>query len=116
MVLVQGVQVKAKLISRGRIAKVWKTLTNKPLPKIRALQLSDEDFNRMIDYRRCPADQLREIEEWGRTLSTNGTDACVFNAGHTDNAEFIILIRENPYHNINEIIVHELSHIEKGDL
>ena len=108
--------MKAKLISRSRLAKAWKNLSNKPLPKIKALQLSDEDFNKAIDFRRCPADQLREIEEWGRTLSTNGTDACVFNAGHAENAEFIILIRENSYHTLNEIIIHELSHIANGDL
>jgi hypothetical protein len=26
------------------------------------------------------------------------------------------LVRENPYHTLDEIIVHELSHIARGDL
>ena len=54
-----------------------------------------------------------EIVEWGRTLSTKGTDACVFNARETEEAKYIILVRENPYHRFDEIILHELSHIAK---
>ena len=34
----------------------------------------------------------------------------------TDNAEYVILVRENPYHSLDEIILHELSHIARGDL
>jgi hypothetical protein len=59
---------------------------------------------------------LRDIEEWGRLLSIKGTDACVFNADETQDAEYIILVREKSYHSLEEIILHELSHIAKGDL
>ena len=65
---------------KNKLVKAWKTLSSKPLPKIKALKLSDEDFNRVLESRRCFEDQLREVEEWGRVLSTGGTDACVFNA------------------------------------
>jgi hypothetical protein len=86
------------------------------MPKIKALRLSDEDFDIAIKQRRCFEDDLREIEEWGTVLSTKGTDACVFNANEEENAHYIILIREKPFHRIDEIILHELSHIARGDL
>jgi hypothetical protein len=66
--------------------------------------------------RKCKEDERREMEEWGRILSTSGTDACVFNANETANVDYIILIREKTYHSLGEIIKHELSHIAEGDL
>jgi hypothetical protein len=116
MVLVEGVKMNAKRIPKNQLVKAWKTLSSKPLPKVKVLKLSDEDFNHVIQHRHCVEDDLREIKEWGRTLSTKGTDACVFNADETEDADYIILVRENPYHNLNEIILHELSHIARGDL
>ena len=116
MVLVEGFKMKAKHIAKKQLVKAWKTLSSEPLPKVKALKLSDEDFNYVIQHRHCLEDDLREIEEWGRILSTKSTDACVFNADETEDADYIILVRENPYHNVDEIILHELSHIARGDL
>ena len=116
MVYVEGFQIDAKRINEKKLAKAWKTLSSKPLPKIKALKLSDEDFNNIIQHKHCIEDDFREIEEWGRILSTHGTDACVFNGDETDDADYIILVRKNPYHSIDEIIIHELSHIVRGDL
>lgn len=59
---------------------------------------------------------MREIMEWGRVLSTKGTDACVFNAEEADGVDYIILVRKTPYHILDEIILHELGHIARGDL
>ena len=116
MILVEGVKIKAERIRENKLVKAWKTLSNKPLPRIKAFKLSDEDFNNVIEQRRCLEDNLREVEEWGRTLSTKGTDACIFNADDKEGAEYIILVRENPYHTLDEIILHELRHIARGDL
>ncbi len=118
MVLVEGVEIKkaAKPIRKRQLVKAWRTLSRKPLPKVKALKLSDEDFNHVIEHRQCVEDDLREIEEWGRVLSTSGTDACVFNAEETEDAEYVILVREKPYNSLNQIILHELSHIARGDL
>ena len=116
MVYVEGFQMDAKRIHGKKLSKAWKTLSIKPLPRIKALKLSDEDFDQIIQHRHCIEDDFREIEEWGRILSNKGTDACVFNAEKADDAEYVILVRENPYHTLDEIIVHELSHIAKGDL
>lgn len=116
MVVVEGLNIKAKRIPKKQLIDVWKTLTDKPYPKIKALILTDDDFNHVIEHRQCPEDMIREIEEWGRVLPTKGTDACIFNGDHKEKTDYIILIRENPYHQLKEIIPHELSHIIRGDL
>jgi hypothetical protein len=116
MVLVEGLDLQVEQIPRKQLAAAWKTISKKPFPKVKALRLSDDDFNHVLQHRHCLEDDLREIEEWGRVLSTKGTDACIFNAEDTDDADYIILVRKNPYHSLEEIIVHELSHIARGDL
>jgi hypothetical protein len=30
--------------------------------------------------------------------------------------DYLILIRRNPYHNLEDVLQHELSHIAEGDL
>jgi hypothetical protein len=114
--LVEGIEMKTERISKRLLTVAWKTLSSKPMPKVKALRLRDDDFNNILKHRQCSEDDFREIEEWGRVLSTHGTDACVFNGEETDDADYIILVRENPYHSLDEIIVHELSHISRGDL
>lgn len=116
MVLVEGMEMKVKRIPKKQLNAIWKALSSKPLPKVKALQLSDVDFNHVIEHRNCPEDKLREVVEWGRILSVKGTDACVFNADKTDDAQYIILVRQNHYHTLEEILLHELSHIVRGDL
>ncbi len=116
MVSVEGIKMKSQRIPRRQLAAAWKLLSSMPLPRVKALKLSDDDFNHVLEHKHCSEDSLRELEEWGRILSTKGTDACVFNADENDDAEYVILVREKPYHSLNEIIYHELSHIARGDL
>jgi hypothetical protein len=116
MVLVEGLALKVEQIPCGQLLKAWKTMSTKQMPKVKALRLSDDDFNHVLQHRRCIEDDLREIEEWGRILSTKGTDACVFNADETEGVDYIILVRQNPYHTLEEILTHELTHISRGDL
>ena len=116
MVLVEGSEMQVEHIPKKQLTAAWRTLSRKPFPKVKALKLSDADFNHVLQNRYCLEDELREIEEWGRVLSTKGTDACVFNAEDTDDADYIIMVRQNPYHTLDEILVHELAHIARGDL
>jgi len=116
MVLVEGLDLQVEHIPKKQLIKAWRALSRKTFPKVKALRLSDADFNQALQNIRCLEDELREIEEWGRILSTKGTDACIFNAKDTDDADYIILVRQNPYHSLDEILVHELAHIAKGDL
>jgi len=116
MITIEGIKVKAKTIPKKPLISAWKTLTNEPFPKLKAFQLNDSDFNRVIQLRRCEEDERREMEEWGRVLTTRGTDACVLTANEPAGVDYIILVRKSPYHSLREIIRHELSHIAKGDL
>jgi hypothetical protein len=106
MVLIEGLKIEAKRIPRKQLTIAWKTLTRRPFPKVKALKLSDGDFNHVLERRHCPEDALLEIEEWGRTLSTRGTGACVFNADEIEDVDYVVLVRQNPYHSLDEIIVH----------
>jgi hypothetical protein len=115
-ITVEGIKVKAKTIPNKQLESVWKRLTDKPFPKVKAFQLNDDDFDRVIRLKRCEEDELRELKEWGRVLTTEGTDACVFNADELANLEHIILVREKPYHSLGEILKHELLHIARGEL
>jgi hypothetical protein len=116
MVEISGINVKAKVIPKRQLVLAWKELTRKPFPRVKAYRLTDEDFDRVIRLRRCEEDMEREREEWGRVLSTMGTDACVFNAEAPSKAESIIIVRGSPYHSLDEILKHELTHIVRGDL
>jgi hypothetical protein len=116
MVLVEGLELQVERISKKQLTAAWKTISKKPFPKVKMLRLNDDDFNHVLQHRHCLEDDMREIEEWGRVLSTKGTDACIFNAEDTDDADYLILVRKNPYHSLEEIIIHELSHIARGDL
>jgi hypothetical protein len=116
MIAIEDKRVKAKTIPRQKIVSIWKELAKTPLPRVKALQLEDSDFDYAIELTKCRDDERREIEEWGRVLSTKGTDACVYNADDSGNVDYVILVRKNPYHSLGEILEHELSHIAKGDL
>jgi hypothetical protein len=116
MITIEGTKIKARMIPRKRIVSIWKKLTKEPFPKVAPFQLEDSDFDRVIELMKCTDDERREIEEWGRVLSARGTDACVFNADEFADFDYIILIRENPYHRFGEVLKHELSHIARGDL
>lgn len=116
MVTLEGIQVKGKTIPKRQLVTIWKTLTNQPFPKISAYQLKNINFDRVIQLRRCEEDEQRELQEWNTILTTEGTDACVFNSDEKSGCGFVILVREKPYHSLEKILKHELAHIARGDL
>jgi hypothetical protein len=116
VITVEGVRFRVRVIPRTQLVSVWQILTNRPLPRVEAFQLENNDFDYVMRLRQNREDEIREKEEWGRVLSIEGTDACIFNADESFDADYVILIRENPYHPLEEVLKHELSHIAKGDL
>ncbi len=116
MITLEGLKLEAKIIPKKQLVSIWRTLTGKPFPEVRAFQLEDEDFEYVLQLRKCRDDERREMEEWGRVLSTRGTDACVFDAGENADVDYVILIRDNPYHDPRAVLEHELRHIARGDL
>ena len=116
MTTIEGAKVRARTIPRKQLISIWKTLSNEPLPKVKAFQLEEEDFDCMMRTRNCKEDERREKEEWGRVLSAGGTDACVFNSQEFAGVAYVILVRKRPYHGLAEVLEHELFHIARGDL
>jgi len=116
MITIEGIKVQAKTIPKRQLISSWRQLTSKPFPKIKALLLKDDDFDRVIRLRRCKEDEFRELEEWNTILTTEGTDACIFNAEKNSGFDFMILVRKNHYHTLNRILEHEFNHIIRGDL
>ena len=116
MITIEGIRVKVKVIPMRQLVSIWRGLTSKPFPKVKAFQLKDDAFDRIICLRRCEEDELRELEEWNTLLTTKGTDACIFNAEGTSGFDYTILVREKPFHSLEKILKHELTHIVMGDL
>ena len=85
-------------------------------PMVVAFQLEDLDFDHLMELRSCREDERREMVEWGRVLSAGGTDGCVFNVDEYVEVDYVILVRKNPFHQLDEILMHELRHIARGDL
>ena len=112
----EGMRIRGNVIPRNRLISIWNRLTTKPFPKVAAFQLEERDFEHILQLRRCREDELREVQEWGRMLPVKGTDACVLNAEGFVDLDYVIFIRENPYHALDKILEHELSHIANGDL
>jgi hypothetical protein len=54
--------MKTARISKRHLTAAWKTLSSKPMPKVKALRLSDDDFNRVLKHRQCIEDDFQEIE------------------------------------------------------
>lgn len=116
VITVEGVRFTARVIPKERLVSAWETLMDEPFPKVKALQLENDDFNYVMRLRQNKEDEIRERIEWGRVLSIEETDGCVFNADDSFDADYIILVRKTPYHALEEVLKHELSHIAKGDL
>ncbi len=115
MVMVEGISAKGHELSGRQLLSAWRKVSDRPLPKVKAFQLHASDFNSILRTQKCLDNEIREVEEWGRILSFKGTDACVFNTDEPG-VDYIIIVRNNPYHTLKEILVHELSHIAAGDL
>jgi len=116
VIVVEGIDVKAEPISRRKVLSIWKELSGKRFPKVAAFQLDNNDFDRIMKLNKCAENERIEMKEWGRVLSTKGTDACVFKTHEYVDTDYVILVRENPYHKLDEILKHELTHISRGDL
>lgn len=119
-ITVEGAKIRARKIPKKRLLSIWKALTKKPLPRLMAFQLEDSEFDFALELIKdsdwAKEDEKREIEEWGSTLTSRGTDACIFDTEENSDIDYIIIVRQKPYHNLTEILKHELSHIAKGDL
>jgi len=116
VITVAGLRVKAKVVPKKQIVSLWKALTKKAFPKVTVYQVEDADFESIVELSKTRDDEKRELKEWGRVLPPEGTDAIVYDTDEFPDVDYVILIRENPYHRLPQIVKHELSHIANGDL
>ena len=116
MIKIDGLKVRGRAISKRYLVSKWRQISEAPFPRVSAFQIRDSDFDSVMKTQKCLDNNIRELKEWGRTLTAKGTDACVFNAELTGDVNYIIVIRETPYHDVGEVIEHELAHIARGDL
>lgn len=116
VITVAGLSVKATMVPKKEVVSLWKTLSKKVFPRVRVYQIEDADFESIVELSKTRDDEKRELKEWGRVLPPEGTDAIVFDTDDFPDVDYVILIRENPYHSLTQIVKHELSHIAKGDL
>ena len=74
VITIEEVRFRARVIPRTQLVSVWKVLTNEPLPRVKAFQLEDDDFDYVMRLRQNREDEMRERKEWGRVLSIEETD------------------------------------------
>jgi len=116
VIAVAGLRVRARVVPKKEIVSLWKALSKEAFPKVRVYQVGDSDFESVVELSKTRDDEKRELKEWGRILSPESTDAIVFDTDESPDVDYVILIRENPYHSLPQVVKHELSHIAKGDL
>ncbi len=115
-----GQKIKCRLISQTRIENIWKKLTDKPLPEIIGVYVSDKKFEEIYNelYDNAPQSVKNRIDrttknEWmfKGQLSMDGgfvaTDSC------ENSVCYLLVIRSKDYlkEQSNEILQHELIHI-----
>lgn len=60
VITIEGIKIKARTIPRKQLASMWKTITSKPLPKVKAFQLEDNDFDHVVQATKCRDDERRD--------------------------------------------------------
>jgi hypothetical protein len=61
MVIIEGIKVKARIIPKKKLISIWKMLTIKPFPKVKAFQLENSDFDLVVRMTKSIDDERREI-------------------------------------------------------
>jgi len=113
-------QFEGKKISKKKVLKIWKSVTDKPFPfaGIEAFLLRNEEMDRVLSLlEKSPNIKVQGVWEYGKKLGVEGSDAVVFLAelvsGHKD---YCILIREQGNFTLEENLKHELEHIARGEV
>jgi len=98
----------AKVIPNRVLKRVWKTVSNKPLPEIYAYSLTDEAFLstvKLLQKKKGVTDT--RLEEYGVDFDNRLIDACTFEfEGH-----MIVFVKESVP--LVDVLEHELRHVAK---
>jgi hypothetical protein len=110
-------------ISTKHLKSVWKKhFRDKPMPEVKAFNVSDEGFSQARQKFSHPRNNEAEVNEWGKVTSEDNTVAFVTKVlGSNDNMKtkkewYFIFRRVNSPYTETSDLVHELGHIYKGEV
>lgn len=113
-------QFEGKKISKKKVSKVWKSVTDKPFPftGIEAFLLRNDEMDRVLNLlEKSPNIVSQGVWEYGEELNLQGSDAVVFRGKlGSSSKKYIILIKERGNFTLEENLTHELEHIAKGEV
>ena len=94
--------------SRKELEEIWKTLTDKPLPKITAIPVETKEFYRVLGVLKI-GDHVIDLLEWeyGREGLRARKEAFVYALEES----YLICIDKGGSNSIEENLKHELNHI-----
>ena len=103
-----------KEISKKRMRKIWKTITNNPfLSKLHAFVLQSEEYERIMQtLESCQLVNLQSMFEYGKKFDPNEAEAVVL---RTSLSEYWILIKKNSKYSFKRNLKHELEKIAKEE-
>lgn len=117
---INGQKIKCRMISQIRIENTWKNLTDKLLPEIIAIYVSDKKFKEIHNelYGQAPKTIKNRIDraarkEWGFKGQLSMDGGFVATDSSENSVSYLLVIRSKDYikEKSNKILQHELIHI-----
>jgi len=102
-----------KQVSKKRMKKVWKSITDSPFPSVDAYVLEDEEYERVMSTLRKSIVAVQDQFEYGEMKDPLESEAVVL---RIISPEFLILIKKDSAFTLRENLKHELEHIDKGEV
>ena len=107
-----------KKISSKHLMKLWKEhFKDKPMPKIKAINFSEEEFLKVFHYANNPEKtQKHMIDEYGKPTPVFSMMACTTKVTRKSGEQFYLIIRRiDSKDSEDSDLLHELKHIYDGD-
>ena len=100
--------IEGHLFSRKELEEIWKTLTDKPLPKVTAIPLETREFYRVLGVLKTGGHVIDHLEwEYGREGLHARKEAFVYPLEES----YLLCIDKGGSNPIEENLKHELNHI-----
>ena len=110
-----------KKISSKHLTKLWKEhFKDKPMPRIKAINFSEEEFLKVFRYanKSVPLQKQHQnlINEYGKLVPESSMVSCVTKVKRQSGEQFYLIIRRIDSKDTEDNdLLHELKHIYNGD-
>lgn len=95
-------------ISQKALLNVWRSISDKPLPKIAAFRFPDKQFYQVLEILQSNEGVTdTRVQEYGVNFDNSLIEACTFEF----EGQMIILVKESS--DLTESLEHELRHIKE---